>query len=66
MDISVNNTGTFYCGGAKNQSISSTKVCDFVRDCTETAADEDNCGKVSSQIQLYYLILLLEFLEYCR
>ncbi|CAG5126616.1 unnamed protein product, partial [Candidula unifasciata] len=40
-------TGTFNCGGTKNQTISSSKVCDFARDCGETAADESNCGDCS-------------------
>ncbi|KAI8780792.1 MAM and LDL-receptor class A domain-containing protein 2, partial [Biomphalaria glabrata] len=41
--------GNFSCGGARNQTIPYSKVCDFVRDCTDTAADEGECGDCSFQ-----------------
>ncbi|KAH9494982.1 hypothetical protein Btru_018318 [Bulinus truncatus] len=41
--------GNFSCGGARNQSIPNSKVCDFIRDCVDTAADESNCGDCTFQ-----------------
>ncbi|KAH9494976.1 hypothetical protein Btru_018310, partial [Bulinus truncatus] len=41
--------GNFSCGGARNESIPNSKVCDFVRNCVDTAADESNCGDCSFQ-----------------
>ena len=52
---------SFQCGDSHNTTISSSQVCDFIRDCPETYLDESYCGKLD-KFTLYCLYILASFL----